>query len=166
MSDTQSSLSPGGHSWSPGEFVFESRPGSALTAAELYSLLTLRVDVFVVEQECPYPELDGRDLFPDTLHLWARSGNEVAGCVRVLREADGVLRVGRVCTARSARGTGLGAKLMEAALDVVGPADSVLEAQTYATGFYARFGYVPRGEEYLEDDIPHITMWRAGTRSR
>ncbi|MPY78167.1 MAG: GNAT family N-acetyltransferase [Actinophytocola sp.] len=136
-----------------------SASGPEITAADLYALLRLRVDVFVVEQECPYPELDGVDLLPSTRHLWLADGDTVLGCLRIIDDG-GVLRVGRVCTSVEARGTGAGARLMTAALDVVGGAESVLGAQTYATGFYERFGYRPEGEPYDEDGIPHITMRR------
>jgi ElaA protein len=136
------------------------RSGTELSTFELYDLLRLRVDVFVVEQECPYPELDGRDLLPGTRHVWALTDDgRVAGCLRVLDE-DGVQRIGRVCTADFARGTGVGARLMTAAMELVGDAESVLDAQTYASGFYARFGFRPEGEEFLEDGIPHIRMRR------
>ncbi|GAA1203856.1 GNAT family N-acetyltransferase [Prauserella alba] len=139
------------------------RRGPDLTAAELYDLLRLRVDVFVVEQNCPYGEIDGLDLLPTTWHVWApgSAGDAgAAGCLRVLAESDGVARVGRVVTAPSARGTGLGARLMDAAVEHIGDAESVLNAQTYAQGFYARFGYEPEGEEFDEDGIPHIAMRR------
>ncbi|UVS81079.1 GNAT family N-acetyltransferase [Actinokineospora sp. UTMC 2448] len=133
--------------------------GTSLTTVDLYDLLRLRVDVFVVEQECPYPELDGRDLLESTIHLWWRPETEVLGCLRLLDEGD-VVRVGRVCTAASARGTGVGAKLMAAAVDRIGDRESVLGAQVQAQGLYARFGYTPEGESYLEDGIPHIAMRR------
>lgn len=134
--------------------------GTDLTVADLYGLLRLRVDVFVVEQECPYPELDGRDLLPSTVHVWWRPGEEFLGCLRLLAEPGGVVRVGRVCTALAARGTGVGARLMAAAVERIGGAESVLGAQVQAQGLYARFGYVPEGEQYLDDGIPHITMRR------
>ena len=135
-------------------------PGPALTASDLYDLLRLRVDVFVVEQECPYPELDGRDLLESTVHLWWRPESaEVQGCLRLLDEGD-VVRVGRVCTSAAARGTGVGAKLMAAAVERIGDRESVLGAQVQAQGLYARFGYLPEGESYVEDGIPHITMRR------
>lgn len=133
--------------------------GPEISAADLYALLRLRVDVFVVEQECPYPELDGIDLLPGTRHLWLSDGDTVLGCLRIIND-DGVARVGRVCTAAVARGTGAGVRLMAAAFDVIGDAESVLSAQTYATGFYERFGYRAEGEPYDEDGIPHITMRR------
>jgi ElaA protein len=132
--------------------------GDELTAAELYALLTLRTDVFVVEQECPYPELDGRDLRPDTGHLWFPGPTAY---LRLLAEPAGGWRIGRVCTAKDARGQGLAARLMAAALARIGDADAVLDAQTYAQEFYARFGFVAQGEPFDEDGIEHITMRRA-----
>lgn len=134
--------------------------GDEITAAQLYPLLKLRVDVFVVEQDCPYSELDGRDLLADTVHLWWQPGDELLGSLRLLRDADGTHRIGRVCTTKEARGTGLGAVLMKAAMDHIGDEDAVLEAQTYALDFYARFGFAPAGDRYLEDGIEHMTMRR------
>lgn len=138
-----------------------SAKGDEITAAELYPLLKLRVDVFVVEQECPYPELDGRDLLPTTVHVWWQPDDEVQGYLRLLRDPDGTHRIGRVCTTPATRGSGLGALLMKAAMEHIGDEAAVLEAQTYALNFYARFGFVPEGERYLEDDIEHQTMRRA-----
>lgn len=133
--------------------------GPELTAAQLYDILRLRVDVFVVEQKAAYPELDGRDLRPDTRHLWFSDDTGVTSYLRVLRDPDGVRRIGRVVTAASARGAGLAARLMEAALTV--PGEYVLDAQTYVQAFYARYGFVAEGEEYVDDDgIPHIRMRR------
>ena len=136
--------------------------GDELTAAELYALLTLRVDVFVVEQKAPYPELDGRDLRPDTGHLWSPPTGEPQGYLRLLREPDGGWRIGRVCTTQAARGTGLGARLMAEAMTRIGDDDAVLDAQTYAQRFYARFGFAPEGDPFDEDGIEHITMRRQG----
>lgn len=137
-----------------------SASGSEITAADLYALLRLRVDVFVVEQECAYSELDGLDLLAGTRHLWLTDTDAVLGCLRIIDDGSGVSRVGRVCTSVAARGTGVGARLMTAALDVIGDVESVLGAQTYATGFYERFGYRAEGEPYDEDGIPHVMMRR------
>jgi ElaA protein len=141
--------------------VLYSAKGDEITAAQLYPLLKLRVDVFVVEQECPYPELDGRDLLPTTVHVWWQPADELLGYLRLLRDQDGTHRIGRVCTTLSTRGSGLGALLMKAAMEHVGDDEAVLEAQTYALDFYARFGFVAEGERYLEDGIEHQTMRRA-----
>ncbi|MGV9712406.1 GNAT family N-acetyltransferase [Gordonia sp. NPDC003424] len=137
-----------------------------LDAATLYRILRLRVDVFVVEQACPYPELDGRDLEPQTRQYWIDDADDrVLATLRVLVDppaGDGspLFRIGRVCTERSRRGQGLTARLMTAALAEIGSAPCVIEAQAYLKEMYGKFGFVPDGEEYLEDGIPHVTMRR------
>jgi ElaA protein len=138
-----------------------------LDADDLYRILRLRVDVFVVEQQCAYQELDGRDLESGTRHLWIDSADgEVLGYLRLLDDSDGTVRIGRVCTARAARGMGLGRKLMRAAVAEVQRVRSVLSAQVAAVEFYRSFGFAEIGEEYLEDGIPHIDMHRdPGRRS-
>ncbi|WP_410670824.1 GNAT family N-acetyltransferase [Amycolatopsis sp. cmx-4-68] len=133
--------------------------GPELTAAQLHDILRLRVDVFVVEQKAAYREVDGRDLCPDTRHLWFEDAGEVTSYLRVLLDPDGVRRIGRVVTAPHARGGGLAARLMDEALTV--PGEYVLESQTHVQGFYRRYGFVAEGTEYIDDDgIPHIKMRR------
>lgn len=128
----------------------------------LYALLKLRVDVFVVEQKCAYPELDGRDTEPDTRHVWLADGDGTpAAYLRILAEPGGTRRIGRVVVAARERGSGLAGHLMAAALEVVGDRPCVLHAQTRATGLYARYGFVAAGPEFLEDGIPHLPMVRA-----
>ena len=130
-----------------------------LTARQLHDLLRLRIDVFVVEQQCPYPELDGRDLEPGTTHLWIDVDGEVAATLRILMDPD-CHRIGRVATAINHRGSGHAAELVEAALDLcAGPIE--LDAQTYLKEWYERFDFVPTGEEFIEDGIPHVPMRRA-----
>lgn len=136
-----------------------------LDATILYGLLRLRVDVFVVEQQCPYPEIDGRDLEPTTVHFWcADDDGQVLATLRLLRDGppdgDGELRIGRVCTAPEARGAGLTTRLFAAALEEIGDRPSVLDAQSHLTGMYERFGYAADGPEFLEDGIPHTPMRR------
>ncbi|HEX6337908.1 MAG TPA: GNAT family N-acetyltransferase [Jiangellaceae bacterium] len=131
-----------------------------LDAATLYAILRLRVDVFVVEQECAYPELDGRDDDPGTLHLWVPNEAGVAAYLRMLDEPDGTVRIGRVAVAPRARGTGLAGRLMLEAIDRLGDRRCILDAQTYLVGFYERFGFVPAGAEFVEDGIPHVPMRR------
>jgi ElaA protein len=131
----------------------------------LYAILKLRVDVFVVEQRCAYPELDGRDLEPRTRHYWldaphGASPAEILGCVRLLKEPDGGYRIGRLCTAASARGRGLGRRLMAAVLAEVGAGSCVLDAQKAAIDFYRGYGFEPSGPAYDWDGIPHVPMRR------
>jgi ElaA protein len=125
----------------------------------LYRILKLRVDVFVVEQDCPYPELDDRDTEADARQLWieAEDGRALA-TLRLLRDSNGEARIGRVATAKEARGDGLAARLMQRALALAGDGPVVLEAQSYLTGWYGRFGFRPDGDEYVEDGIPHTPM--------
>lgn len=132
-----------------------------LDAKTLYALLKLRTDVFVVEQACPYPELDGRDTEPTTRHLWlADEPAEPQAYLRILAEPDGAARIGRVCTAASARGQGLSRRLMEAALARTGDRPCVLDAQSYLVDFYRSFGFTVAGPEFVEDGIPHVPMRR------
>lgn len=142
-------------------FAIETRTAADLTAAELYAVLRLRVDVFVVEQECAYPELDGQDLLPDTLQVWAHEDGEVLGCIRVLRAGSATPAIGRVATAATARGRGVAGALIEHGIGLCGPGASIaLHAQAHLAGWYGRFGFVPDGEPYAEDGIPHVPMRR------
>ena len=125
----------------------------------LYALLRLRNEVFVVEQECHYQDLDGRDDEPGTRHLWISRGDEIRAYLRILDDGD-VQRIGRVVTARNARGAGLAGRLMNEALTIIGNRPSVLDAQAHLAGFYARYGYRPTGPEFIEDGIPHLPMLR------
>lgn len=126
----------------------------------LYALLRLRVDVFVVEQRCPYPELDGRDTEPATRHLWLELSRTPVAYLRILAEPDGTARIGRVVVAAPYRGRGYAGRLLEAAHAHVGPRPCVLSAQSHLAGFYARYGYRVTGPEFLEDGIPHVPMRR------
>jgi ElaA protein len=139
--------------------------GRDLDAATLYELLKLRVEVFVVEQSCPYPELDGRDLQPATRHFWLEdAGATVVSTLRLMEEhPDGhpLFRIGRVCTKASDRGRGHTSRLMTAALAEVGPHPCRISAQTHLADMYSRHGFTRDGDEFLEDGIPHVPMLRA-----
>lgn len=135
-----------------------------VSAETLYRLLWLRVSVFVVEQTAAYPELDGRDLEPDTELFWIEDGGRVLATLRLLRDVSGNARIGRVATAADARGRGLSAQLMRAAVERAGerwPGTAIdLDAQKHLAGWYGRFGFEVNGPEFSEDDIPHVPMRR------
>jgi ElaA protein len=131
-----------------------------LDATTLYRVLRLRTDVFVVEQECAYPELDGRDLEPDARQLWLADGDAVTATLRLLTDPNGDARIGRVATAPAARGAGLAAVLMRRALELAGDRPVVLDAQAHLEHWYARFGFAVVGPGYVEDGIPHVPMRR------
>ncbi len=138
-----------------------------LAARTLYELLKLRVEVFVVEQACPYPELDGRDLLAETRHFWLESADgEVICTLRLMEEHAGgekAFRIGRVCTKRSARGQGHATRLLRAALAEVGHYPCRIDAQKYLAAMYARHGFVRDGGDFLDDGVPHVPMLRPGS---
>jgi ElaA protein len=141
--------------------TIETRSPAELTAAELYAVLRLRVDVFVVEQTCPYPELDGQDLLDDSLQVWAHDDGELLGCIRVLRADSDHPAIGRVATAGAARGRGVAGALIEHGITLCRPDATIhLHAQAHLEQWYARFGFARAGEEYDEDGIPHVPMTR------
>jgi ElaA protein len=131
-----------------------------LDAATLYRILALRAEVFVVEQECAYLDPDGRDLEPNARQLWLERAGEVVATLRLLRDRDDSARIGRVATARSARGEGLAARLVLRALNLAGEVDVVLGAQSYLVDWYRRLGFERDGADYVEDGIPHVPMRR------
>ena len=132
-------------------------PFAELDAATLYQILTLRSEVFVVEQNCVYLDPDGLDPEPGTRHLWIERAGGVRAYVRIL-DIDGEPRIGRVVTAPTARGAGLAGRLIAEAVRLIGDRPSVLHAQAHLRNYYAKFGYQQNGPEYLEDGIPHIPM--------
>lgn len=136
-----------------------SAPTRNLDVVTLHEILRLRQDVFVVEQGAAYGDIDGRDLEPGTIQFWAGEGS-VDATLRLLREPDGTERIGRVVTAARARGAGLAAQLMQAALAETRSPVVVLGAQQHLEQWYGRFGFVRSGEPYTEDAIPHIPMTR------
>lgn len=138
-----------------------SRTFDQLSTTELYKLLQARVAVFVVEQECPYQELDGSDY--DALHVWYEDDDGgVAAYLRAFPKdgEPGTVQMGRVLTIQ--RGTGLGGKILKEGIAQIRerfhPQKIFIEAQVYAKGFYEREGFRVCSEEFLEDGIPHVGM--------
>ncbi|WP_157100978.1 GNAT family N-acetyltransferase [Salisediminibacterium beveridgei] len=133
-----------------------------LSASELYGILKARVDVFVVEQECAYPELDHKD--QASLHLFAMEEGEVVAYARLLPPGVSYpeASIGRVLIVKRLRNTGTGRRLMDESMRLMREKWDVqnikIQAQDYARAFYASFGFEPVSEVYPEDDIPHVDM--------
>ena len=135
-----------------------------LTLEEFYDILKLRIDVFVVEQNCPYPELDGRD--KDAIHVWLRDEEGIQAYLRVMDR--GVVSeypaIGRVIAVK--RRCGLGTRILRSGIDVArqrfGAEKIYLEAQVYAKSLYEKQGFRPISGEFLEDGIPHVKMLLEG----
>ncbi len=132
-----------------------------LTIDELYEILKVRAEVFVVEQTCPYQDVDGKD--KNAYHVWIEEDGKIKAYLRVLDKGvafENLVGIGRVQTME--RGKGWGNKILQAGIDVVKERmceDKIkIEAQVYASPFYEKFGFKKISEEFLEDGIPHVEM--------
>ncbi len=144
-----------------------------LSTLQLYQLLKLRVDIFVVEQNCPYPELDNKDIQEGVYHLIGyveEEGNskqekgEIVACARLMKPGIHYpnVSIGRVATKASHRGQGLGHELITQAVAqcrTIWPDATIdIGAQQYLCDFYKKHGFTAISDSYLEDNIPHIDM--------
>lgn len=135
-----------------------------LTLDELYDILQLRNEVFIVEQNCIYQDLDGKDR--SAWHLMAVEDGKLVAYTRILPPGTSYNdpSIGRVVTSTLKRRSGLGRELMKRSIDVCeklfGKTSITLSAQMYLQSFYESLGFIITGEEYLEDGIPHIKMSR------
>lgn len=140
------------------------RAASALTTAELYAALVLRARVFVVEQQCIYPDADGLDLAADVWHLFGWRDDQLHAYLRLLGAVREDVVIGRVIVAPEGRGSGLGHLLLAEALRVCAerwPGRPLfLSAQAHLQGYYGRYGFTPCSAVYDEDGIAHIDMRR------
>ncbi len=136
-----------------------------LSTDQLFELLQLRVDVFVVEQRCAYPELEEYDRHPETRHLSGRNdGGQLIAYARIL--PPGLLypgvNLGRFMVRADSRKQGIGHQLLQTALQEIShcwPGHAIrISAQDYLQGFYERYGFIRVSDVYLEDGIPHVEM--------
>lgn len=133
-----------------------------LTNDELYDILKARVDVFVVEQKCPYPEIDGKD--KNAYHIFLRDERGISAYLRVLDRGVSFSEpaLGRILTTR--RGEGLGALIVREGIrfaeEKLGAEKLRIEAQIYARGFYEKLGFRQCSEPFMDDGIEHIEMIR------
>ena len=144
------------------DLTWQIKTWNNLTRDELYAILALRAEVFVVEQNCPYQDVDGKDL--KSLHVCGFTpGGELCAYARLVMPGVSYdeWSIGRVVTSPRVRNTGAGRALMQTCMQHF--ADNSIgavriSAQSYLKKFYESFGFVHVSEEYLEDDIPHIEM--------
>ena len=136
-----------------------------LTVDELYALLRVRSEVFVVEQDCVYQDMDGDD--KEAIHVWLTVGDKIVALARVCPAGVHLptISIGRVITTE--RGKGYGKQIMLAAIDVAverfGASSIDIEAQEYAKGFYEGVGFKQTSDTFMLDNIPHIKMrWEKG----
>ena len=143
--------------------VWKIKKFEELTAIELYNIMHLRGEVFIVEQNCPYLDADGKDL--ESFHLMGISESyELIAYARIVPAGISFkeVSIGRVVSSSKVRGKGVGKALMERSLEMINEkfdATSIrISAQCYLKKFYEKFGFVIVSEEYLEDNIPHVEM--------
>ncbi len=135
---------------------------SSLSATQLYEILKLRQEIFVVEQQCIY--LDTDDLDQDAWHMMLWDDDKLVSCARVFtRDKElKMVQIGRVVTDKEYRGRGCALAVMQKAIeiaqDIYHAQQIYLEAQTYAIPFYEKLGFEVTSEEFLEDGIPHVRM--------
>lgn len=151
------------------ELVLHKKSFQQLTTDELYELLRVRSEVFVVEQNCVYQDLDGDD--QDAIHLWLTQGDKVVALARVCPAGTHMteISIGRVITTK--RGKGYGRQIMlhaiDAAIENFGATLIDIEAQEYAKGFYEGVGFKQSSDTFMLDGIPHIKMtWRKSMFNR
>lgn len=131
-----------------------------LTTKQLYEILKLRSEIFVVEQNCPYQDLDGIDY--NSLHIFFEQNSKVIAYLRIFPKQgdENAIQIGRVVT--MPHGSGLGKKLMEEGIKTIKSTTNAtrvyLEAQTYSIGFYEKFGFKVISDEFILDGIPHVKM--------
>lgn len=134
------------------------------TVPELYAVLKARIDVFVIEQNCPYPDLDNYD--QKAVHIWAEENGNVLAYCRIFNKGIKYdeTSIGRVLTTELARGKSLGKLLIKYAVETIEhrfhTSEIRISAQDYLLKFYGDFGFEDTGKKYLEDDIPHTEMIR------
>lgn len=144
---------------------WQTLPFNQLSIDQLYELLALRVDVFVVEQNCPYPELDNKDRHPQALHLLGYDDDKaISAYCRILppKVSYPQASIGRVIVAKNHRGKGIAEPLMQQAITIAlsqWPESGIqIGAQQHLQPFYQRLGFVNHSKVYLEDGIPHLDM--------
>ncbi len=147
------------------EIIWYYKSFEELTSKELYKIIQLRNEVFVIEQDCIYQDCDDKDLVCG--HLWATINDEVAAYSRIVPKGisyENEPSIGRVISNQKFRKFGLGKQLMKNSIQVIENRFSTssirISAQSYLKQFYSSFGFDQVSEEYLEDDIPHIEMLR------
>ncbi len=133
-----------------------------LNVEEIYKILALRNEVFIVEQECPYLDCDNKDL--NSYHLFLKKNGDIVAYLRIIEKGISYseVSIGRVAVNKSYRGKGISRKMMLKAIEFIennlNEYSIKIQAQAYLLNFYSSLGFKAVSQEYLEDNIPHIDM--------
>lgn len=138
------------------------KPFSDLTKEELYNILSLRSEVFIVEQNCAYQDIDQKDQF--ALHVFLKKNNQIIAYTRIFKPNDyfEYSSIGRVVVLKKERASKIGSQIMSFSIkkieEIFNETKIKISAQKHLITFYEKLGFIAIGEEYLEDGIPHIAM--------
>ena len=137
--------------------VWKVKKWEELKKEELYEILRLRAQIFIVEQECPYQDVDNKDMFSQ--HFFGQIKNEIVCYTRVFLNEDPSI-IGRLVVKKQFRNRGIGREIMRRSINIISRENTIfISAQSYFKEFYESLGFIKKGKEYLEDGIIHIPMY-------
>ena len=146
------------------KIIWKQKKWEELNKKNLHEILLVRSEVFVVEQNCVYQDIDNKD--PKALHLYGKIKNKIVAYSRIFNEGDFYKEIsfGRALVLKNQRGKGLGDELVQKSIEIIKgnwPNKKVkISAQAHLNNFYKKHGFIEKGKEYLEDGIPHVSMER------
>lgn len=142
--------------------IWKHKKWKELNKNDLHEILILRAEVFIVEQNCVYQDIDNKD--PKAIHLYGKINNKIIAYSRIFNQGDYYKEIsfGRALVSKAQRGVGVGDELVKNSLEIIKknwPNKKVkISAQARLKKFYKKHGFIEKGEEYLEDGIPHVSM--------
>ena len=139
--------------------IWEVKEWAELSTSEVENIFSLRSEVFVVEQDCVYQDIDGKD--QKAKHVLGKKNNEIVAYARIFKPGEYFKEAsfGRAVVKKTERGKGIGDELVINAIKNISDYEIKISAQSYLKDFYGKHGFVAKGEEYLEDGIPHTAMY-------
>ena len=139
--------------------IWEVKEWAELSTREVENIFSLRSEVFVVEQDCVYQDIDGKD--QKAKHVLGKKENEIIAYARIFKPGDYFKEAsfGRAVVKKTERGKGVGDELVKNCLENITEEEIKISAQSYLKGFYGKHGFKAEGNEYLEDGIPHTAMF-------
>ena len=139
--------------------IWEVKEWAELSTSEVENIFSLRSEVFVVEQDCVYQDIDGKD--QKAKHVLGKKNNEIVAYARIFKPGEYFKEAsfGRAVVKKTERGKGVGDELVKNCLENITEEEIKISAQSYLKGFYGKHGFKAEGKEYLEDGIPHTAMF-------
>ena len=139
--------------------IWEVKEWAELSTSEVENIFSLRSEVFVVEQDCVYQDIDGKD--QKAKHVLGKKENDIVAYARIFKPGDYFKEAsfGRAVVKKTERGKGVGDELVKNCLENITEEEIKISAQSYLKGFYGKHGFKAEGKEYLEDGIPHTAMF-------